>query len=158
MSNRAVILTISDRCHRGEVEDRGGPAIFAQLPAFDAVSIHHEIIPDERDRITNVVRSWLGRCDLLITTGGTGVAARDVTPEAIEPLIDRPLPGFGEVMRMRAFERLPLSILSRGGGGIAGNTLIVWLPGSPKAVTECLQWLAPAIKHACQFLRGEKPH
>lgn len=158
MPNRAVILTISDRCHRGEVEDRSGPAIFAQLPAIDAVSIHHEVIPDERERIAGVVRSWLGRCDLLITTGGTGIAPRDVTPDAIGPLIERPLPGFGEVMRLRAFERLPMSILSRGGAGIAGNTLVLWLPGSPKAVGECLEWLTPAIRHACQFLRGQPPH
>lgn len=132
--------------------------MLAQLAGLDAVSVHQEIVPDEVDAIRRVVAAWIGRCDLVLTSGGTGIAPRDVTPEALLPLIDRHLPGFGEVMRSRAFDRLPMSILSRSGAGIGGATLVVWLPGSPKAVTECLEWLAPAIRHACQMLRGQTDH
>lgn len=155
MAYRAVVLTISDSRSRGEAEDRGGPAILEQLPALDAVLVHREIIPDEIDRIRAVAQNWIGRCDMLLTTGGTGIAARDVTPEALTPLLERELPGFGEVMRINAFARQPLSVLSRGGGGVAAGTLLVWLPGQPVGVTECLTWLTPAIRHACRMLRGD---
>lgn len=158
MSNRVMVLTISDRCASGTAEDKSGPAIIEHLHTFDGVLVHRETVPDDVQRIRNAVSAFLGRCELIITTGGTGVAERDVTPEAVVPLIERPLPGFGEVMRMNAFERTPMSILSRGGAGIARKTLVVWLPGSTKGVRECLEWLTPAIRHVCQFLRGEKPH
>ncbi len=158
MSNRAVIITVSDRCSRGEAEDRSGPAALAQLARFDAVAIHRQIIPDEVAIIRGLVQGWISRCELIVCSGGTGVAPRDVTPEAILPLIERPLPGFGEAMRLRAFERTPLSIISRSGAGISGSTLIVWLPGSPGGVSECLEMLTPAIRHVCQFLRGAAPH
>ncbi len=158
MPNRAVVITVSDRSSSGQREDRSGPAIIAELPALDATLVHREIVPDEIDAIRRGVQQWLGRCELAITTGGTGVDARDVTPDALRPLIERDLPGFGEVMRMRAFDRIATSILSRGGAGIAQRTLVIWLPGSPRAVKECLEWLAPAIRETCKFLRGEKPH
>ncbi|MBW7905405.1 MAG: MogA/MoaB family molybdenum cofactor biosynthesis protein [Phycisphaerae bacterium] len=158
MSNRAVILTISDRVSRGEAQDQSGPAILERLPLLDAVAIHREVVADEIERIRAVATTWIDRCELLVTTGGTGIAPRDVTPEALAPLVQRPLPGFGEVMRLRAFERLATSIVSRGGAGVSGGTLIVWLPGSPRAVRECLEWLAPAIKHTCAMLRGETGH
>jgi molybdenum cofactor synthesis domain-containing protein len=158
VSHRAVVITISDRCSRGEAEDLSGPAIIERLAELDATLIHRQIVPDDLDTIRQTVATWLDRCDVILTTGGTGLAARDVTPEAIEPLLQRRLPGFGEIMRLRACERTPLSVLSRGGAGTAGRTLIVWLPGSPQAVTECLRWLAPAIHHACELLRGEQPH
>lgn len=158
MNNRVVVFTISDRCSLGEAEDRSGPAIIDELPRLDATCVHREIIPDDADRIRRGVEAWLGRCEIVITTGGTGVAARDVTPEAIEPLIERRLPGFGEVMRMQAFASVPTSILSRGGAGIARNSLVLYMPGSPRACKECLEWLAPAIRETCKFLRGEKPH
>ena len=158
MAYRAVVLTISDSRSRGAAEDRGGPAIVEQLNALDAVLVHREIVPDEVDRIRAVVQQWIGRCDMLLTTGGTGVAPRDVTPEAIEPLLERDLPGVGEIMRINAFARTPLSILSRGGAGVAQGTLVVWLPGQPKGVTECLVWLAPAIRHTCEILKGGNAH
>lgn len=154
MLYRAVVLTVSDSRSAGAARDRGGPAVIDQLPELDAALVHREIVPDEIDAIQEAVCTWLGRCDLLITTGGTGVAPRDVTPEALEPMIEKALPGFGEVMRLRAFERLPTSIVARSGAGVAGGTLIIWLPGAPKAVTECLTWLTPAIKHVCDLLRG----
>ena len=155
MSYRTVVLTFSDSRSRAEAEDLSGPAVIDQLPLFDGHLIHRDIIPDEIEQIRSAVRLWLSRSDVILTTGGTGVAPRDVTPEAVEPLIDRPLPGFGEIMRTRAYEASPLSIVSRGGAGVAGSTLIVWLPGSVKAVRECLTWLAPSVRHVCQLLRGE---
>lgn len=158
MPLRAVVLTISDRCSAGSAEDRSGPAVIEQLPGFDAVLVHRETVPDDVERIRGVVRAWSARCDLLLTTGGTGIAPRDVTPEALQPLLERELPGFGEVMRLRAFERLPQSVLSRGGAGTIGAMLVVWLPGSPRAVQECLEWLAPAIRHGCRLLRDEAVH
>lgn len=158
MSARAVVITISDRCAAGQAQDKSGPVIVDALLAFDATLVHRETVPDDLATIRKSVQTWISRCDAIFTTGGTGVAERDVTPEAIQPLIDRDLPGFGEAMRMNAFGRQPLSIISRGGGGIAGRTLVVWMPGSPKAVKECLEWLTPAIRHVLQFLRGDKPH
>ncbi|MBU0640121.1 MAG: MogA/MoaB family molybdenum cofactor biosynthesis protein [Planctomycetes bacterium] len=156
MANRAVVLTISDSRATAMDADRSGPAVIERLPLLDAILIHREIIPDEIDRIRAALRTWVARCDLIITSGGTGVAERDVTPEAVAPLIERHLPGFGELMRVRAFERLPLSVVSRSGAGISGKTLIIWLPGAAKACQECLEWLAPAIQHTCALLRGER--
>lgn len=158
MQIRTAVFTISDRCARGQAEDRSGPAIIERLPDLDATLVHREVVPDEVSSIRAALQGWIGRCELIVSTGGTGIAARDVTPEAVSPLLDRPLPGFGETMRLRAFERLPTSILSRGGAGVAGSTLIVWLPGSTKAVRECLEWLEPAIRHACRQLAGDTGH
>lgn len=158
MPFRTVVLTISDSRSRGDAEDRSGPAITEQLSLLDAALVHRQIVPDEVEAIRTAVRTWLGRADLILATGGTGVAARDVTPEAVAPLIERPLPGFGEAMRLHGFAGNPLTILSRGGAGVIGTTLVVWLPGSVKAASECVTWLAPAIKHACGLLRGETRH
>jgi len=158
MTSRAVVITISDRCSAGTSEDRSGPAIIERLADLDASLIHREIIPDERERIEGVVRQWIDRCELIVTSGGTGVALRDVTPEAILPLIEKPLPGFGEIMRTSVFERIPLSIVSRSGAGVAGRTLILWLGGSQSAAEDGLRILTPAIKHVCAFLRGAAPH
>jgi molybdenum cofactor synthesis domain-containing protein len=158
MRFRAAVFTVSDSRSSGAAEDRGGPAVVEKLALCEAAPVHREIVPDDAERIRAAVQAWIGRVDLIITTGGTGVALRDVTPEALAPLIEKALPGFGEVMRLNAFARTPTSVLSRGGAGTAGATLIVWLPGSPKAVTECLTWLAPAIRHACRALRGDAGH
>ncbi len=158
MEYRAVVLTISDRCSRGIADDRSGPAIIERLPDLHAQLIHREILPDDIEPIRAAARTWLGRCDLLLTTGGTGIAPRDVTPEALEPLIERTLPGFGEAMRSVAFASKPTTVLSRAGAGVSGSTLVAWLPGAPAAIGECLEALAPAIRHACKLLHGEQPH
>ncbi len=92
---------------------------------------------------------------LVVTTGGTGVGPRDVTPEALRPLFDRELPGFGEIMRTGSYSRTPLSIISRGGAGLVGRTLIVMLPGSPRGVRECLELIGPAVKHLLKILSSE---
>lgn len=154
MTIRAAVLTISDSRSRGEAPDLGGPAVIEKLPLLDAVLVHREVVPDEVDRIREAVAGWIGRCELILTTGGTGISPRDVTPEALAPLFEKPLPGFGELMRMRGAERKPASVLSRGGAGTAGGTLIVMLPGSPRGASECVEWLAGAVRHACEVLRG----
>lgn len=154
MPFRAVVLTISDSRSAGRAEDRSGPAIVERLSLVDSVLVHREVVPDEIEAIQQVVRTWVGRCEMILTTGGTGISDRDVTPEAMRPLVERELPGFGEAMRMKAFEKMPTSIVSRGGAGISGRTLIVWMPGSPKAAGECVGWLAGAIRHVCGVLVG----
>lgn len=153
-----MVITASDRAYLKQRDDLCGPLIIEMLSDLEATLIHREILSDELETIRAAAQRWIQRCELIIVTGGTGVAARDVTPEALLPLIERPLPGFGEIMRGRAFERTPTSIVSRGGAGIAGRTLIIWLPGSPNAVRECIGWTAPAIRHVCGFLRGQAPH
>lgn len=158
MNNRAVVITVSDRCAAGTQRDESGPAIIDALPTLEAALVHREVVADEVAVIRETTRAWLGRAELILLTGGTGVSDRDVTPDAVEPLMERALPGFGEVMRLRGFERTPLSIVSRSGAGISRKTLVVWLPGSPRGARECVQWLAPAIRHICGFLRGEQPH
>jgi molybdenum cofactor synthesis domain-containing protein len=158
MQNRAVVLTVSDRSFRKEREDLSGPAIIELLADLEATLIHREILPDEALPIRDAVQRWIDRAELVLLTGGTGIAPRDVTPQAVHALIERHLPGFGEVMRGRAFQRLPTSITSRAGAGVTGTTLIIWLPGSPAAVRECIGWTAPAIRHVCKFLRGDAPH
>ena len=114
-----------------------------------------EVLPDERAAIETRLRELVGAVDLIVTTGGTGIGPRDVTPEAAAPVIDRPLPGFGELMRTATFSKTPLSIISRGGAGLAGNTLIVLLPGSPKGAVECFDLLAPAIRHVLQIVHRQ---
>ena len=155
---KVAVITISDRCSRGDAVDRSGPAIVQRLSELGGELAHQQTVPDDVDAIRAAVTSCAGRCDIVLTTGGTGIAARDVTPEAIAPLLDRILPGFGEVMRFRAFEHQPLSVLSRGGAGVCGRTLVVWLPGSPTAVRECLTWLSPAIRHGVALLAGDTAH
>ncbi|MEP0848158.1 MAG: MogA/MoaB family molybdenum cofactor biosynthesis protein [Phycisphaerae bacterium] len=158
MTHRAVVITVSDRCSRGEAADHSGPQIIERLADLDAQLVHRECIPDDAETIRRTAQTWIGRCDVLLLTGGTGIAPRDVTPDALRPLIERELPGFGEVMRQRAFERTPTSVLSRAGAGVCGQTLLVWMPGSPRAVSECVEWLTPAIRHACRQLAGDAAH
>jgi len=148
----AAVLTISDSRSRGDRPDESGPAIETFLAELGATCAHRGIVPDERERIEAALREWSDRVGLIITTGGTGIAPRDVTPEAVAAVIDRALPGFGEIMRVQTFEKTPLSIISRGGAGVRGRTLIIYLPGSPKAVRDCLPVIAPAIRHVLKAL------
>lgn len=152
----AVVLTISDSRSRGENADRSGPAAVDKLTAAGLRVAAAEIIPDDQARIVDRLRAHVNRVELIVSTGGTGIAPRDVTPEAAAEVIERPLPGFGEIMRHGTYARTPLSIISRGGAGVAGRTLIVYLPGSPKAVAECLDLLLPAIRHVVELLAGRQ--
>ena len=160
MSDRARIgiVTVSDRASRGEYEDRGGPAIHAYLE--EVLSSPWEpvarVIPDERPRIEAELRSLADdeHCALIVTTGGTGPAARDVTPEATEAVCEKPMPGFGELMRAVSLRAVPTAILSRQTAGIRGGSLIVNLPGQPKAIGECLDAVFPAIPYCVDLIGG----
>ena len=152
-------VTLSDRASAGVYEDRSGPEIervFSELCA-ETLEWVRVVIPDEREQIESTLRNLSGEagCDLVITTGGTGPAPRDVTPEATRAVIERELPGFGEIMRVQSFAKVPTAILSRATAGTRGRTLIVNLPGNPRAIGECLPLVLPAIREALRHLRGE---
>ena len=152
---KAAILTISDKGSQGEREDRSGPAIRELLPRIPAQEVASDIVPDEPDLIEQRLRELCGQAELVITTGGTGVAPRDVTPEATLRVIDRELPGFAEAMRAESFRKTPFALVSRAVAGLAGSTLVINLPGSPKAVTECLEVVLPAIEHTILKAQGD---
>jgi molybdopterin adenylyltransferase len=155
-------VTVSDRASAGIYEDRSGPEIERILrDAFGAkAEFIVAVIPDEQEQIAGKLREFTDRehCDLIVTTGGTGISARDVTPEATRAVLERELPGFGESMRMQSSAAVPTAILSRATAGTRGCSLIVNLPGKPSAVAECLAVLAEAIREGVAHLRGEDPH
>jgi molybdopterin adenylyltransferase len=157
-SIRIGILTVSDRASRGEYEDLGGPAICDYLTdvlscPWDAV---RQIVADEKPRIEAALRVLCDadQCCLVVTTGGTGPALRDVTPEATIAVCDKLLPGFGELMRKVSLEKVPTAILSRQTAGIRGKSLIVNLPGQPRAIAECLGAVLPAIPYCIDLIGG----
>lgn len=151
------IVTVSDRASRGEYEDRGGPAIQAYLVEVlqsDWTPVA-EVIPDDQPTIERTLQRLAdAECCLVITTGGTGPAQRDVTPEATERVCQKLLPGFGELMRKVSLEKVPTAILSRQTAGICGGALIVNLPGQPKAIRECLDAIFPAIPYCVDLIGG----
>lgn len=152
-------VTLSDRAAAGIYADLSGPEIERVLrESFgDAPEIVARLIPDEREQIAATLRELCDdkRCDLVVTTGGTGPAPRDVTPEATRDVLDRELPGFGEAMRAVSFPKVPTAILSRATAGTRGRTLIVNLPGNPRAIAECLPPLLPAIRECIKHLNGD---
>ena len=151
------ILTISDKGSRGEREDESGKAICELLAALDARLVKYDIVPDEQEVISGRLVEWADKegIDLIITTGGTGLSPRDVTPEATLVVLDRMAPGFAEAMRAESLKKTPTAMLSRAVAGIRGGSLIINLPGSPRAVRECLEVILPALPHAIEVLRGE---
>jgi len=153
----AAILTLSDRCSTGERADGSGPALKTWLEQRKVTVLHTEVIPDEGSLISQKLTEWAdsGRFDLILTTGGTGVSPRDVTPEATERVVDRLLPGFGEVMRMESLKKTPNAMISRAVAGIRKQTLIINLPGSPKGATECISFVWPAVPHAVAKMQGD---
>jgi len=158
MKIRVGILTVSDRSSRGEREDESGPTIHRLvLEHLDADIAAVGIVPDEIDAIAELLIEWSDelKLDLILTTGGTGLSPRDLTPEATLRVIDREAPGFSEAMRMDGFKKTPHALLSRGISGIRGRTLIINLPGSPKGVSEGLGLILPSLPHAIEILRGE---
>lgn len=152
----AAILTVSDKGSRGEREDRSGQVIRDLLAQVPCDIVRYDIVPDERPVIADRLRVWAdaGGIDLIVTTGGTGLAPRDVTPEATLDVIERQVPGLGEAMRLESLKKTPMAMLSRMTAGTRGHTLIVNLPGSPKAVQECLEAVLPALGHGLETLRG----
>ncbi len=153
-----AVLTISDRSYYGEREDSSGPIIYDMLKEINSEVIFSQIIPDERDIISQklIELSDNIRADLIVTTGGTGLGPRDVTPEATLDVIDKRVPGLEEAMRAESTKITPHGMLSRAVAGVRGKTLIVNLPGSPKAVKENLSVILPAIPHAIEILKGKK--
>jgi molybdopterin adenylyltransferase len=155
-------LTISDRASAGIYADRSGPEIENVLREFLGGEAVFEslIVPDEVEAISAALRKFADaqKCDMVVTTGGTGISPRDVTPEATRAVLEKELPGFGEIMRVQSFAKVRTAILSRAMAGTRGECLIVNLPGKPTAVRECLEILAPAIREGLAHLRGENPH
>ena len=153
---RVGVLTISDSCARGEREDLSGRTIEEMLPGDQFAVAATGVLPDDRAAIAAELVKLAGRgdIDIVLTTGGTGFGPRDVTPEATASVCDRMVPGFGELMRMEGFKRTPNAVLSRAVAGIRGGTLVINLPGSPKAVRECLELIGGLLPHAALMLRG----
>ena len=153
----AGILTISDKGSRGERQDRSGEAIREILPSIDARIVNYEIVPDEKELIVKKLVKWVDEdnLDVLITTGGTGLTPRDVTPEATLAVVDRIVPGIAEAMRVESLKKTPMAMLSRAVVGTRGKCLIINLPGSPNAVRECLEVVLPALPHAVETLKGQ---
>lgn len=153
---RVAVLTISDKGFRGEREDLSGKIIVEKIVSLGAEVIHQEIIPDEADIIAQRLIYLADEvdADLVLTTGGTGLSPRDVTPEATKAVIDREAPGFVEAMRYESLKNTPHAMLSRAVSGVRKQTLIINLPGSPKAVEECLSIIVPALPHGIEILRG----
>lgn len=151
------ILTISDKGSRGERQDRSGQEIRERLSAIGSKVTKYSIIPDEQEMIAEMLSAWAdeGMVDVIFTSGGTGLGERDVTPEATRLVIDKDVPGFGEAMRMKSLEKTPMAVLSRATAGIRGKCLIINMPGSPKAVIECLDVVMPAVPHAVEIIKGE---
>ena len=153
----AGILTISDKGWQGERHDESSGVIRDSLSRLDSRVAKYEIVPDEVDVIRQRLADWAdeGDVDIIITTGGTGLSQRDVTPEATLAIVDRVVPGFAEAMRIKTLNATPMAMLSRATAGVRGKCLIVNLPGSPKAVKECLEVILPAIPHAIEIIKGE---
>jgi molybdopterin adenylyltransferase len=154
---RAAILTISDKGHRGEREDSSGPALAAWLAERGIEVAETKMLPDEAEAISTALVEWADayHVDLILTTGGTGVSSRDITPEATRKVLGREIPGIGEAMRAASLSKTPFAIISRAVAGIRGRTLIVNLPGSPQGAIENLEAVWAAIPHTIGKIQGD---
>lgn len=157
MKIKAAVLTVSDKGSAGLRVDQSGPAIVEALNTLGIEAISCMILPDERAQIAAQLRVWAvqEQFDLVLTTGGTGAAPRDWTPEATRDVIEREMPGLAELLRSEGARKTPLAALSRGIAGLCGQCLIINLPGSPRAVREGMEILAPVLPHALQMARAE---
>lgn len=151
---RVAIITVSDKGSKGEREDKSGKVIEELLKSMAEI-VYYSIIPDEKEAIKKELMANVDKVDLILTNGGTGLHPRDVTPDATLEIIDKEVPGIAEVMRMEGFKKTKQAILSRAVAGIKGKTLIVNLPGSPKAVKESLDVILESLPHAIDKIKGD---
>ena len=151
------LITVSDRSARGEREDLSGPALFKLARKQGWSVVRQSVLPDELSLLRDTLSTWAdqGDLDVILTTGGTGFAPRDVTPEATLAVVERLTPGLTEAMRAKSLEKTPHAMLSRGVAGIRGQTVIINLPGSPKAAIENFQVIIPVLQHAIELLKGD---
>lgn len=152
-----AVITVSDTVSAGEKKDESGPEAIRLIESLGGVVTGSEAVPDEQPQIEERIKWWVREpsVDVVFTTGGTGVAPRDVTPEATEQVCDRLIPGLGELMRRVSIEKTPHAALSRGVAGVADATLVVNLPGSTGGVRDCIEALAPVLGHAVRLIRDE---
>jgi molybdenum cofactor synthesis domain-containing protein len=156
MAIKVAILTISDSCARAEREDLSGQTIKDMLPEDTFEVCEKTIVPDDFETITKTLRRFSDvlKAQVVLTTGGTGLGPRDVTPEATTAVCDRKVPGFAEILRCESYKKTPNAMLSRGVSAMRDNTLIINLPGSPKAVRECMEIIVEVLPHAIDMMRG----
>lgn len=158
MNKTAEVITVSDRSHRGQREDLSGPAVAQALQQAGFEIVGTEVVADEREKIRVLLERYVERAALVVTTGGTGVAKRDVTPEATEDVCERLIPGIPELMRSEGLKKTPLSPLSRAVCGVRGSTLLLNLPGNPKGAVDSLQAVFLLVVHAMELLAGKTDH
>lgn len=154
----AAVITVSDSCSRGERKDLSGPAVSEVLRTQNFSIVGSEIVPDEQARIQEAIVRWAAEAQLVVTTGGTGIAERDVTPEATMAICERLLYGVAERMRSEGMKKTPFAALSRGVCGVRGKSLVLNLPGSPNGAVESLEAVIAVLPHAVQLLSGNTKH
>ena len=157
---RSVVITVSDACARGEREDASGAALVELLEGIGATVVERKVMSDDLDPLSEALRQCAARSDvnLILTTGGTGLGPRDNTPEATQRIIEREAPGISEAMRVETLKQTPMAMISRGVSGVCSATLIINLPGSPKAVRESFAVIKPVLSHAVDLLAGKTEH